>query len=116
MKRPAGGNRRVHTPSSQPVTAGQGRAANARRIRAVAETRSDRASFGYRYRVGNIVIFIALMVAAGQLFNLQVPRAAGLRAQAAGSAQGHRCREGGARQRSSTAISTSCRSPPRPAR
>lgn len=84
MKRPAGGTRRVHTPSSQPVTAGQGRAANARRVRAVAETRSNTASFGYRYRVGNIVIFIALMVAAGQLFNLQVPRAASLRAQAAG--------------------------------
>jgi cell division protein FtsI (penicillin-binding protein 3) len=66
------------------VTAGQGHAANARRLRAIAETGSDRTSFAYRYRVGNIVIFVALMVAAAQLFNLQVPSAAGLRAQAAG--------------------------------
>jgi len=80
----AAGKRRVHAPSSQPVTAGQGRAANARRVRAVAETRSNTASFVYRYRVGNVVIFVALMVAAAQLFNLQVPSAAALRAQAAG--------------------------------
>ncbi|MEI6253552.1 MAG: penicillin-binding protein 2 [Mycobacteriaceae bacterium] len=66
------------------MTAGQGRAANARRVRAVAETRSNTASFVYRYRVGNVVIFVALMVAAAQLFNLQVPSAAALRAQAAG--------------------------------
>ena len=79
-----GGKRRVHAPSSQPVTAGQGRAANARRVREVAETRTNTSSFVYRYRIGNVVIFLALMVAAAQLFNLQVPRAAGLRAQAAG--------------------------------
>ena len=79
-----GAKRRVHTPSSQPVTAGQGRAANARRVREVAETRTNTASFVYRYRMGNVVIFLALMVAAAQLFNLQVPRAADLRAQAAG--------------------------------
>jgi cell division protein FtsI (penicillin-binding protein 3) len=66
------------------VTAGQGRAANARRVREVAETRTNTSSFVYRYRIGNVVIFLALMVAAAQLFNLQVPRAAGLRAQAAG--------------------------------
>jgi cell division protein FtsI (penicillin-binding protein 3) len=41
-------------------------------------------SFGYRYRVGNIVILVALVVAAAQLFNLQVPQAGALRAQAAG--------------------------------
>ncbi len=79
-----GAKRRVHAPSSQPVTAGQGRAANARRVREVAETRTNTASFVYRYRMGNVVIFLALMVAAAQLFNLQVPRAADLRAQAAG--------------------------------
>ena len=90
MKRPGnpgptpGGKRRVHAPSSHPVTAGQGRAANARRVREVAETRTNTASFVYRYRMGNVVIFLALMVAAAQLFNLQVPRAANLRAQAAG--------------------------------
>ena len=71
-------------PTTQPVTAGQGRAANARRTRAVAETDSDTASFRYRYRVGGVVMVLALVVAGGQLFNLQVPQAAGLRAQAAG--------------------------------
>ena len=50
---------------------------------AVAETGSNTASFRYRYRVGNMVIFLALLVAAAQLFNLQVPQAASLRAQAA---------------------------------
>ena len=61
MKRPAAdGKRRVHAPSSQPVTAGQGRAANSRRVREVAETRSNTASFVYRYRAGNIVLFAAL--------------------------------------------------------
>ncbi len=81
---PANRKRRINGGSSQPVTAGQGRAANARRLRAVAETRSDSASFVYRYRIGNVVILAALLVAAVQLFTLQVPRAAGLRAQAAG--------------------------------
>lgn len=42
------------------------------------------ASFVFRHRVGNAVIFLVLIVAAGQLFNLQVPRAEGLRAEAAG--------------------------------
>jgi cell division protein FtsI (penicillin-binding protein 3) len=42
------------------------------------------ASFVFRHRAGNAVIFIALIVAAAQLFYLQVPRAAGLRAEAAG--------------------------------
>jgi len=66
------------------VTAGEGRFAKARRTRAVTETESSSASFVYRYRVGNVVIFLALMVAAAQLFNLQVPQAAGLRALSAG--------------------------------
>ena len=38
----------------------------------------------FRHRAGIVVIFLLLIVAAAQLFNLQVPRAAGLRAQAAG--------------------------------
>ncbi|MFV1472952.1 peptidoglycan D,D-transpeptidase FtsI family protein [Mycolicibacterium elephantis] len=42
------------------------------------------ASFVFRHRTGNAVIFLLLVVAAAQLFNLQVPRAAGLRAEAAG--------------------------------
>ena len=37
----------------------------------------------FRHRAGNAVIFLVLIVAAAQLFNLQVPRAAGLRAEAA---------------------------------
>ncbi len=48
------------------------------------ETDSGTSSFVYRYRVGGIVMVLALIVAAGQLFSLQVPRAADLRAQAAG--------------------------------
>jgi cell division protein FtsI (penicillin-binding protein 3) len=66
------------------VTAGEGRSAKSRRVRAATETDSASSSFVYRYRVGNVVIFLALIVAAAQLFNLQVPQAAGLRAQAAG--------------------------------
>lgn len=42
------------------------------------------ASFVFRHRVGNAVILLVLVVAAAQLFNLQVPKAAGLRAEAAG--------------------------------
>ncbi len=37
----------------------------------------------FRHRVGNAAIFLVLIVAAGQLFHLQVPRADGLRAEAA---------------------------------
>ena len=66
------------------VVAGPGRPARARRTRTAAEAGPGTSSFGYRYRVGNAVIFLALLVAGAQLFNLQVPRAAALRAQAAG--------------------------------
>ena len=66
------------------MTAGEGRSAKARRSRAATEIDSASSSFVYRYRVGNVVIFLALLVAAAQLFNLQVPQAAGLRALAAG--------------------------------
>jgi cell division protein FtsI (penicillin-binding protein 3) len=37
----------------------------------------------FRHRAGNAVIFLVLLVAAAQLFTLQVPKAAGLRAEAA---------------------------------
>lgn len=40
--------------------------------------------FDFRHRIGNVVIVLVLFVAAGQLFSLQGPRAAGLRAEAAG--------------------------------
>ena len=79
--RPADPQRRRRGASSA-VT--EGRPAKARRTRAATETGSDSSSFVYRYRVGNIVILVALVVAAAQLFNLQVPKAEALRAQAAG--------------------------------
>src|SRR5258707_11019484 len=50
----------------------------------MAESGLRSASFVFRHRAGNAVIFLVLLVAAGQLFSLQVPRAAGLRAEAAG--------------------------------
>jgi cell division protein FtsI (penicillin-binding protein 3) len=79
--RPAAGRKRPAA-GTQPATVG--RAANARRVRAIAEKPLDSASFGYRSRIGGITIFGALALAAAQLFNLQVPSAEGLRAQAAG--------------------------------
>lgn len=67
-----------------PATGPQERSAKARRTRApITETGLRSASFVFRHRVGNAAIFLVLIVAAGQLFNLQVPRADGLRAEAA---------------------------------
>jgi cell division protein FtsI (penicillin-binding protein 3) len=58
--------------------------ANERRTRtAVADGGPRTASFVFRHRVGNAVILLVLILAAGQLFMLQVPRAEGLRAEAA---------------------------------
>lgn len=82
--RPAAGQRRVRAATPAPVNPGPGRVANARRTRTTTETGPASSSFAYRYRVGNVVILLALLVSAAQLFNLQVPRAAGLRAEAAG--------------------------------
>ncbi|MDX1873475.1 penicillin-binding protein 2 [Mycolicibacterium sp. 120266] len=45
---------------------------------------SRSSSFVFRHRVGNVVIFLVLVVAAAQLFNLQISNAAGLRAEALG--------------------------------
>jgi cell division protein FtsI (penicillin-binding protein 3) len=62
----------------------QSHSARARRTREPATDAGLRsASFAFRHRVGNSVIALLLVVAATQLFNLQVPRAAGLRAEAA---------------------------------
>ncbi len=55
------------------------------------------ASFVFRHRAGNAVIFLVLLVAAAQLFNLQVPTRRGPARRGGGSAQGHRRREGRAR-------------------
>jgi cell division protein FtsI (penicillin-binding protein 3) len=45
---------------------------------------SRTAGFAFRHRTGNIIIFLTLAVVALQLFTLQGPRAAGLRAEASG--------------------------------
>ena len=76
--------RRGGAAESRPVVAGQGHCANGRRTRAADPAASSTSAFSYRCRVGNVVIFLALAVAAAQLFNLQVPQATALRAQAAG--------------------------------
>ena len=62
----------------------QGHSARAKRTRQPVEMGPRTSSFGFRHRTGNIVMFLVLAVAAAQLFSLQVPRAAGLRAEAAG--------------------------------
>jgi cell division protein FtsI (penicillin-binding protein 3) len=62
----------------------QARSARDRRTRQAVELGTGGASFVFRHKAGNAVIFAALMVAAVQLFYLQVPRASGLRAEAAG--------------------------------
>jgi cell division protein FtsI (penicillin-binding protein 3) len=62
----------------------QERSAKARRTRqSVTESGLRSASFVFRHRVGNAVILLVLVIAGAQLFSLQVPRAAGLRAEAA---------------------------------
>ncbi|MCG7597774.1 penicillin-binding protein 2 [Mycobacterium sp. PSTR-4-N] len=61
------------------------RSARSRRVRRPVTTSGLRsASFVFRHRTGNAVIFLLLVLAAAQLFTLQVPRADGLRAEAAG--------------------------------
>lgn len=68
-----------------PVQSGQERSARARRTRqAVTDSGLRTASFVFRHRVGNAVIFLVLVIAAAQLFNLQGPSAPELRAEAAG--------------------------------
>jgi cell division protein FtsI (penicillin-binding protein 3) len=55
-----------------------------RRTRKIVEVGTRGASFVFRHRAGNAVIFLVLLVAAAQLFVLQISDAATLRAQAAG--------------------------------
>jgi cell division protein FtsI (penicillin-binding protein 3) len=61
----------------------QGKSARERRTREVSEAGGRTSSFKFRHRGGNIVIALVLIIASAQLFNLQVPQAAGLRAEAA---------------------------------
>ncbi|HTZ15669.1 MAG TPA: penicillin-binding protein 2 [Mycobacterium sp.] len=77
--KPTAPKKDVRAKASPPV-----RSARDRRTRQAVELGGRGASFVFRHRVGNAVIFLALVVAAAQLFYLQVPRASGLRAEAAG--------------------------------
>ncbi|WAJ43060.1 penicillin-binding protein 2 [Mycobacterium sp. Aquia_216] len=61
-----------------------GHSANERRTRQVVEAGPRGASFVFRHRAGNAVILALMLVAAAQLFVLQVTNAPKLRAQAAG--------------------------------
>jgi len=76
----------VRRGGARPTTgqAGTGRSARDRRIRPIVEATTQGASFIARHRVGNVVILAVLLLAAAQLFNLQVPSAPKLRAEAAG--------------------------------
>ncbi|HET9877623.1 MAG TPA: penicillin-binding protein 2 [Mycobacterium sp.] len=66
------------------ATSPQGRPARGRRSRQAVDVGLNSASFVFRHRVGNVVIFLVLLASAAQLFYLQVPQASGLRAEAAG--------------------------------
>jgi cell division protein FtsI (penicillin-binding protein 3) len=72
-------------PKAHKAQPSQERSARARRTREpTAENGLRSASFVFRHRTGNAVIFVVLLVAAAQLFTLQVPKAPALRAEAAG--------------------------------
>ncbi|MCB0950729.1 MAG: penicillin-binding protein 2 [Mycobacterium sp.] len=88
MSRGAGRRERAAKPTKAAKAAKaaptQERSARSRRTREAAPQSGLRsASFVFRHRAGNAVIFLLLVVAAAQLFTLQVPRAEGLRAEAA---------------------------------
>src|SRR3954467_9121031 len=84
MSRGDGWGRGPRKRTARKVQPTQERSAKARRTREPATENGLRsASFVFRHRTGNAVIFLVLVIAAAQLFNLQVPRAAGLRAEAA---------------------------------
>ncbi|MFZ0833730.1 MAG: penicillin-binding protein 2, partial [Mycobacterium sp.] len=74
------------SPDRRPADVSRGaspRSARERRIRPIVQATTKGASFVARHRAGNAVIFLLLIAAAAQLFYLQVPGAAKLRAQAA---------------------------------
>jgi cell division protein FtsI (penicillin-binding protein 3) len=62
----------------------QGHSATDRRTRQLVDVGARGASFVFRHRAGNAVILVLIIVAAVQLFLLQVTNAPALRAQAAG--------------------------------
>ncbi len=77
--------RQRRTPPEPTTRTDQAHSAKARRTREVFGDNGVRtSSFVFRHRAGNAVIALLLVIAGTQLFNLQVPRAEGLRAEAAG--------------------------------
>ena len=83
------GAKRAGRSQSKPAPRGsstpaQGHAATQRRTRQLVEVSTRGASFVFRHRAGNAVILVLIVVAAVQLFILQVTEAPALRAQAAG--------------------------------
>ena len=70
--------------AERPDAVAAGRSARERRTRHVVEAGTRGASFVFRHRAGNGVILLLTLVAAVQLFILQVTNAPKLRAQAAG--------------------------------
>ncbi|OBJ49781.1 penicillin-binding protein 2 [Mycobacterium sp. 1423905.2] len=71
--------------SPKPEPSSAGRSARERRTRQAVDVVTSRgASFVFRHRAGNAVVFALILVAAVQLFFLQVSDASALRAQAAG--------------------------------
>ncbi|MBU9765541.1 penicillin-binding protein 2 [Mycobacterium sp. TNTM28] len=86
MNRGPGHPRRPAKPQrAEKASPGPGHEARNRRIRIATSTETGlrSSSFVFRHRAGNVVMFAVLLIAAVQLFVLQVPRAAGLRAEAA---------------------------------
>jgi cell division protein FtsI (penicillin-binding protein 3) len=71
-------------PQKAAQKAAPGHSARQRRTRQIVEVGTRGASFVFRHRAGNVVILVLMMVAAVQLFILQVTNAPTLRAQAAG--------------------------------
>lgn len=70
--------------TARPEAAPAGHSARARRTRQAAEVTTRGASFIFRHRAGNGIIFVLMLVAIAQLFYLQVSNASQLNAQAAG--------------------------------
>ncbi len=69
---------------TRPEAAPVGHSARERRTRQIVEAGTRGASFVFRHRAGNAAILVLILVAAVQLFMLQVTEAPALRAQAAG--------------------------------
>ncbi len=71
-------------PAPRPDAVPAGHSARERRTRQLVEVGTRGASFVFRHRAGNVAILAMTLVAAAQLFVLQVTNAPALRAQAAG--------------------------------